>query len=269
MTSAAAYHVPPGVDGTAILAQLDQVLDPELDESILQLGFVRALQVEAGHATVELQLPTSWCALNFAYLMADDVRRVLLSVAGMTQVTVRLGDHCAAAAIEAAVNTGQPFAAAFPGEASESLEALRLTFLRKGFLSRQERLLRAFRAAGYTPEAICALRLSDAIAPDGVCRLTSPHAGQDTPDLAATLQRYLDRRAGLGLDGTPTALLMVDLDGQPLPVAHLQAYYQTARTVRVAMEANGAFCRALLTLHPPPAFAPDHVRREGDGDVHP
>ena len=34
---------PAGYDGTAILKRLEQVLDPELDESILDLRFVRSL----------------------------------------------------------------------------------------------------------------------------------------------------------------------------------------------------------------------------------
>src|SRR5437868_13202568 len=73
---------PTGYDGTAILKRLEQVLDPELDESILDLGFVRSLQLRSGHASVALRLPTSWCAVNFAYLMAEDVRRALLAVEG-------------------------------------------------------------------------------------------------------------------------------------------------------------------------------------------
>jgi metal-sulfur cluster biosynthetic enzyme len=269
MTSSVPCILPAGYDGTAILEQLDHVLDPELDESILQLGFVRALQVDAGHATVVLQLPTSWCSVNFAYLMADDVRRALLTVEGIARVTVRLSDHCAAATIEAAVNAGQSFTAAFPGEASENLDTLRLTFLRKGFLGRQERLLHALRHAGYTPEAICALRLSDALGPEGVCRLWAPPQAQGEHCLALTLQRYLTRRAALGLDCTPMAYLIVDLDGQPLSAAGLQAYYQTVRTVRVAMEANGSFCSALLAVRQPQALAPHRSQQEGDRDVHP
>src|SRR5258708_39285109 len=128
---------PAGYDGTALLKRLEQVLDPELDESILDLGFVRSLQLCSGHANVALRLPTSWCAVNFAYLMAEDVRCALLGVEGIRRVTVRLGDHCAAEEIEAAVNDGRPFAEAFPGEGAGSLAALRLTFLRKGFLGRQ------------------------------------------------------------------------------------------------------------------------------------
>src|SRR5712691_10992564 len=152
---------PAGYDGTAILERLAQVLDPELDESILDLGFVRSLRLRSGHADVVLRLPTSWCAVNFAYLMAEDVRRALLTVEGIRQVTVRLGDHCAAEEIEAAVNDGRSFAEAFPGEGIGSLAALRLTFLRKGFFSRQERLLRDLRAAGCSPMVICGLRLGD------------------------------------------------------------------------------------------------------------
>src|SRR6202030_4055099 len=112
---------PAGYDGTAVLERLAQVLDPELDESILDLGFVRSLELRSGHADVALRLPTSWCAVNFAYLMAEDVRRALLEVEGIHQVTVSLGDHCAAEEIEAAVNEGLPFAAAFPGEGAGSL----------------------------------------------------------------------------------------------------------------------------------------------------
>src|SRR5215813_8979450 len=150
---------PAGDDGAAVLERLAHVLDPELDESILDLGFVRSLELRSGHASVALRLPTSWCAVNFAYLMAEDVRRALLTVEGIRQVTVRLGDHCAAGEIEAAVNEGRPFAEAFPGEGAGSLAALRLTFLRKGFLSRQERLLRELRAAGCSTAVICALQV--------------------------------------------------------------------------------------------------------------
>src|SRR5258708_31336314 len=106
---------PAGYDGTAILDRLAQVLDPELDESILDLGFVRSLQLRSRHVSVALRLPTSWCAVNFAYLMAEDVRRALLTVDGGHQVTVRLGDHCAAEEIEAAANDGPPRAYALPG----------------------------------------------------------------------------------------------------------------------------------------------------------
>src|SRR5437588_11025589 len=124
---------PVGYDGSVLVERLARVLDPELDESILDLGFVRSLRLRSGQAEVGLQLPTSWCAVNFAYLMAEDVRRALLMVDGVRHATIRLGDHCAAREIEAGVNNGQSFAEAFPQEGAGNLVALRLTFLRKGF----------------------------------------------------------------------------------------------------------------------------------------
>ena len=63
---------------------------------------------------------------------------------------------------------------------------------------------------------------------------------------AATLQRYLERRAELALDCSLTAPLIIDLEGKPFSAERLQAHYVTIRTVRVALEANGSFCRALL-----------------------
>ena len=186
---------PAGYDDSAILERLAQVLDPELDESILALGFVRSVELRSGHARIALRLPTSWCAVNFTYLMAEDVRRALLSIAGIRQVTVSLGDHCAAAEIEAALNKGLPFAEAFPGEAAGSLEALRLTFLRKGFLSRQERLLRELRGAGCSTATICVLRLGDVSMQDGGIAIRQPGRAAVESGSAAVLQRYLERRA--------------------------------------------------------------------------
>jgi metal-sulfur cluster biosynthetic enzyme len=115
---------PADFDGAVVLELLAQVLDPELDESIVDLGFVRSVRLDSGHADVELRLPTSWCAVNFAYLMAEDVRRALLSVEGVRQASIRLGDHCAAREIEAAVNNGLPFTEAFPEEGAGNLTAL-------------------------------------------------------------------------------------------------------------------------------------------------
>src|SRR5438132_8130193 len=247
---------PAGYDGTAILDRLGQVLDPELDESILDLGFVRSLQLRSGHASVALRLPTSWCAVNFAYLMAEDVRRALLAVEGIHRVTIRLGDHCAAAEIEAAVNDGRSFAEAFPAEGAGSLAALRLTFLRKGFLSRQERLLRDLRDAGCTPTSICALRLGEVSVQDDAIVTRQPGCAPVAGGSAAILQRYLERRVELALDCSPETPLIIDLAGAPFSADRLQAHYEAARTVRVALEANGSFCRALMSAQHRDAAGP-------------
>src|SRR5262249_12018606 len=233
-----------------------QVFDAGLDEPILDLGFLRSLELRSGHAKIALRLPTSWCAVNFAYLMAEDVRRALLAVEGIRRVTVRLGDHCAAEEIEAAVNDGRPFAEAFPGEGAGSLEALRLTFLRKGFFSRQERLLRELRDMGCSWAAICALQIGDVSTEGDKIVIRPLGCALIETGSAAVLQRYLERRAKLGLDCSLAAPLIVDLEGTPFSADRLQAHYETIRTLRVALEANGSFCRALLSAQHLDAIEP-------------
>jgi hypothetical protein len=202
--------------------------------------------------------------VNFAYLMAEDVRLTLLGVEGIGHVTVRLGEHCAAGEIEAAVNDGRTFAEAFPDEGAGSLSALRLTFLRKGFLSRQERLLRDLRAAGCSMAAICALQLGEVTIEDGAIMIRQPGCASVETGSAAILQRYLERRTELALDCSLTAPLIVDLEGKPFSADQLQAHYEAARTVRVALEANGSFCRALLSVQHLVAAGPtEHANMGG------
>ena len=125
MSDAEALAFPTDLSREVLLERLDAVLDPEIDESILRLGFVNSIQTDAGHVTVELHLPTYWCSPNFCYMMAEDTRRELLKVAGITDVTICLKDHFASEAIEAGVNSGKTFSEAFPGEAVGDLDEMR------------------------------------------------------------------------------------------------------------------------------------------------
>ena len=151
---------------------------------------------------------------------------------------------------------GRPFAEAFPEEGAGSLAALRLTFLRKGFLGRQERLLRDLRAAGCSPATICAVRLGDVSTQDDTIVIRQPGCAPAQCGSASTLQRYLERRAELAFDCSLAAPLIVDLQGNPFSVERLEAHYEAVRAVRVALEANGSFCRALLSVHQLDAAAP-------------
>src|SRR5207247_3670504 len=69
---------------------LGSVADPELDRSLVELGFARAALDADGHVTVEVRLPTYWCAPNFAYLMVQDARDAVAAVPGVRSVSVRL-----------------------------------------------------------------------------------------------------------------------------------------------------------------------------------
>ena len=59
-------------------------------------------------------------------------------------------------------------------------------------------------------------------------------------------ERYLERRAELGLDVSPQAPLVVDPDGRRVPGEAVAEHLRFARTVRVSIEGNAGLCRGLL-----------------------
>ena len=232
MTKHPDIRLSPPLDRDEILARLDRVLDPELDESVLSLGFVESVTGdEASNVTVELRLPTYWCAANFSYLMASDARRELAGLEGVRSVTVKLGEHFASREVEEGTGPGKGFAEAFPDSGPDTLEETRRIFLLKGYFTRQERLLRALKDAGLSFEAMAALRVADI-----------PSLGVDD----RIVSRYMERRGELGLDCSGEIPLIVTVKGEDIPAAELQAYYIRARTTRLAMEANGSLCSAML-----------------------
>ena len=68
---------------TEILAALATVADPELDQPITELGFVRSVSIADDGVTVHLRLPTAFCSPNFAYLMASDAYDALRAIDGI------------------------------------------------------------------------------------------------------------------------------------------------------------------------------------------
>ncbi|MCS5599972.1 MAG: iron-sulfur cluster assembly protein, partial [Rhodospirillales bacterium] len=54
--------------------QLAKVYDPELDQPLTELGFIGGVDIAGDKVTVRFRLPTYWCAANFAYMMASDIR---------------------------------------------------------------------------------------------------------------------------------------------------------------------------------------------------
>jgi hypothetical protein len=59
----------------------------------------------------------------------------------------------------------------------------------------------------------------------------------------------------------------MDLHSQPLTVERFDTYYHIARTVRVSLEANGSFCRAVLAGRQAQLLTLG--KTEGATDVHP
>ena len=220
-----------------VLASLAGVTDPELDEPVTALGFVEGVRVEDdGAVAVDFRLPTFWCAANFAYMMAEDMRDAVSALPWVTRVTPRLQEHMCAEEVNRGVAEGLAFGAAF-GEAGsdDDLAALRATFRRKAFQGRQEALLRALLAQGLAPAALAAMTLA-------VLDRTAAAGDED----AAKKRRYLEIRARLGGPAGPEALAFVTPEGGPLDPSVFDDYLRALASVRIAMEFNGALCRGLL-----------------------
>jgi metal-sulfur cluster biosynthetic enzyme len=211
----------------AVVDALRRVSDPELDESIVELGFVDHVDVRDHAVEVVLRLPTFWCAPNFAFLMADDARQAVLSVPGIDAVQVTLRDHMYSDEISVGVSCGHSFSETFGDQAEDDdLDALRQLFWRKAFGMRQEQLVRFLLDVGLTPGQIVALR-SDSVLPRGATPL---------------MRAYLERRARLGLRGA----LITDADGAPIAADDLEPYMQRTRKQRLSMTFNAFMCRGLL-----------------------
>jgi metal-sulfur cluster biosynthetic enzyme len=76
-----------------VLGALEGVRDPELDQNLVELGFVTDVAVDGAHVAVRLRLPTFYCAPNFAFLMVADARRVVEALPGVEVARIALEDH--------------------------------------------------------------------------------------------------------------------------------------------------------------------------------
>ncbi|MFM0014344.1 iron-sulfur cluster assembly protein [Paraburkholderia sediminicola] len=240
MAATSAKAATAAVDRAAeVWAQLASVADPELDESVTELGFVTRVEVDAGGGVqIGFRLPTYWCAANFAFLMADDMRIAVAGLPWVTRVTIGLGEHMYADEINRGVAAGRSFQDTFGAEASGELEDIRRTFMVKAFQRRQEALLTSLLERGIEPARLV--------------RMSVPELAGLPGDSASRrlVERYLERRFVVrgGANGAPQAneTAFVDSQGALLDADGLGAYLRALRRVGVNAEFNSALCRGLL-----------------------
>lgn len=225
-----------------VWSRLDAVADPELDESVTELGFVTAVEVDGGCVSIGFRLPTYWCAANFAYLMADDMRRAIASLPWVKDIAITLDEHMYASEINRGVAAGWSFQQTFGSEANGEVEDVRRVFLVKAFQRRQEALLSWLLQQGNAPSVLVDLSmaqlstLADESADDGKTR--------------RLVARYRERRFVVGRCRAETEQAdepaFIDAEGGALNPEELGAYLRALRRVGVNAEFNGALCRGLL-----------------------
>src|SRR6476620_9983186 len=207
----------PTVSRADVRRALDTVIDPELDEPVTDLGFVRSVDIDGDDVTVHLRLPTSFCSPNFAYLMASDAKDALSALDGVGVVVVELDDHHDSALINAGLAADAGYVGTFGHEAESSLDELRMTFRRKAHTAAAERVLtELLRSKPTLPESMV-----------GSVRLRHLGPGRTTEAL-------LRRREALGLPDDPDALVLVDHEGRGYSPDEVPMALRRARSTRIS-----------------------------------
>lgn len=223
--------------------RLSRVTDPELDETVVDMGFVERAEVRAdGTVEVDFRLPTYWCSPNFAFLMLDDMRIALEALSWRPAFRLRLHDHMFAEEVNEGLAAGRSFPDIFGELASdETLDEVRTKFRGKAFRRRQEAVLLHLRrplsagAAGGGDGAVLAMDLAglDAV------------AAAATGEAATAFARYREALVGRFPDIAAGDPAFRTFEGGAIRPETLDAYMADLRAVRINMEFSGALCRGL------------------------
>jgi metal-sulfur cluster biosynthetic enzyme len=218
-----------------VWAALGTVTDPEIDEPVTTLEFVSSVGVNANNGvSIEFRLPTYWCAPNFAFLMASDMRDAVEELEWVNGVAVRLLDHFSAELINRGIALKQEFRDAFPGETDDDLNLIRQKFLGKAFERRQELLMRYLLGTGQKAGWMTQASMKELMG------LSLDSEGKRLRTLYIFAWRRL--HPGWGEEN----LAFVALNGGPLDPTQLSSYLRKVAGVRRNAEFNGLICRSLL-----------------------
>lgn len=225
--------------------QLAKVTDPELDQAVTELDFIDQLEVgDGGDVRVRFRLPTYWCAANFAFMMASDMKERVGELPWVRNLRVELLDHFYADAINRGVAEDASFQETCGAEAQASLDTLRATFRRKAFLSRQERLLRHLRNCGTAVEELVGMSV----------RELADIVMVGDPEGAHLRSRYLEMRregppdADVRYRGDTEERAFVTARGEALTAERFRQYMWHLRSTRTNTEFNAHMCRSVLEV---------------------
>jgi metal-sulfur cluster biosynthetic enzyme len=230
-----------------VLRALSTVTDPELDEPITELGFVKELSVsDEGRVSLDLVTSTFWCSPNFVYMMLEEARDVVSKIDGITEVRVHLEGHHDSDRINEGINSRQSFSECYPSEASGNLEELNRMIRTRVLRSRLSSMVAAMSRSGVTAFELLGVSRSDVAADHETFVVTSGdklHRISDPLD-AKRVARYLSFLDGLGRANGP--LIIFDLEGRTPKPHELESMLALSRSAKSNFSLNAELCRALL-----------------------
>ncbi len=214
-----------------VYSMLEKVYDPELDQPLTELGFIDHIVIKDNHVEVVFRLPTYWCSPNFAYIMAEDIRKYVSKIEWVKTVQVHLLDHCASDEINHGASAGKSFREVFHNVSDGDLEELRKTFDIKAYYARQEKLMKYLLKIGMSKKEITSLSLQE------LNELSLPEEGR------LLREKYLEKKKVLNHTST---FAITTPEGKPLTEEEFSDYLKGAKLTRLSMEFNAHYCRGLL-----------------------
>src|SRR2546426_5467061 len=152
----------------SVLRALSTVTDPELDEPITDLGFVKELSVsDEGRVSLDLVTSTFWCSPNFVYMMLEEARDVVAKLDGITEVRVHLEGHHDSERINGGINARKAFSASYPNEGNGNPQEITRMIRTRGLRSRLSSMVSAMSRAGVGPAELFGASRRDGVAGGG------------------------------------------------------------------------------------------------------
>ena len=231
----------------SVLRALSTVTDPELDEPITDLGFVKELSVSNdGRVSLDLVTSTFWCSPNFVYMMLEEARDVVAKLDGITEVRVHLEGHHDSERINGGINARKSFSECYPTEASGNLEEITRMIRTRVLRSRLSSMVSAMSRAGVAPAELLGASRRDVVA-DGEAFIVN--LGHRSPQIsdpvdARRIARYLSFLDGLGRADGP--LIIWDLEGKTPEPHEIDSVLALSRSAKSNFSLNAELCRALL-----------------------
>jgi metal-sulfur cluster biosynthetic enzyme len=230
--------------------RLARVDDPELDESIVDLDYIKDVVIDDSEVRVTLVLPTAWCSPAFAWMMATGARDELEAHPLVETATVQLKDHMHQDEINRGVNERLDFEMVFE-DAEDGIEAVKQTLAAKARMSRQYRAIGALREAGLDEEQVATLT-RDAIEVNergnnksAVAAITLANGSFGISVPAEPLVEYLKKATETGIVCDPTDRVFATADEEPIKPNGLTDVQRRGRLTSTTVSGQGTICEGL------------------------
>lgn len=226
---------------------LSNVYDPELDEPITRLGFVREVRIGD---TIEVVISTStyWCSPNFIYMILEDARNEISRSLGIDpeRVKVYIRGHYDEDRINECVNRGERFENCYRSEAWRGIEDLKRIFLEKRLARRLYRFIRVATKYGLSLQEIAGLRRGDVIDLGDLIVIRS--SGKEIRVFDSSDVEIVRSYVSMVRELIPSREdLVIGLGGGKPSVEELEALLRTrGKAIDLGFTLNSELCRLLL-----------------------